>query len=276
MVDTVIFLTSGTTHVIPLDFNPAANTVAAIGAGNRSLGGASIRPGQGAGGGGFAQSSNLTPSSGTVQIQIGANSGISGTTGASWWDGTALGSGTCQVGACGGFTGTGVSVNGGTAATCVGTTTFSGGNGGTIVSGNTNGGSGGGGAGGPNGNGVAGSNAAAGGAAAVGGAGDAGSGGAGGAAATTTVAGQPGGAGTTWTSNPGGASAGPGGGGGGGRGGVGTPGFIGGNGGLYGGGAGGPGCNGASVGPQSDGAQGIIVVTYTPLSGNTGGLFLFF
>jgi len=121
---------------------------------------------------------------------------------------------------------------------CVGSTVFAGGTGGV--------GHGGGGAAGPNGAGNSSSGIA-------GASGDAGFGGAGGAGGNPPGAG---GNGAEWTSNPGGATAGSGGGGGKAQ----SVAQAGGAGGLYGGAAGGRFTSGTGLG-----ANGIIVLTYSPI-----------
>lgn len=292
----VIILASGTTWVVPTDWNSANNSISCIGAGGGGTNGSNSA--DGGGGGAFAQSTNvsLTPGA-TVDIVIGqggTGAGSSGTAGGDTvFGGTALTS--CLVGAQGGQGGSGSgSGPGGSAAASVGHLVYDGGTGG----GGPYGPSGGGGAGGPNGPGGAGGAGPQSQAATPGSAGGGGGGGgsAGAAAASTTVggaggnnyAGTGGGSGGTSTSQTGGAgSAGGGGGGGypqaavsGGAGGNGTdlPGgtagsggggggagwetgaYQGGNGGLYGGGGG----SDSYGGTGGTGAQGVIVIEYTP------------
>jgi hypothetical protein len=243
------FLTSGTSWTVPADWNSASNTIEVIGGGG--AGGASGGLGIGGGGGGaYAEIANLslTPSN-SVSYQVGAGApavafgngnGTSG--GDTYFNGagaTCASQSICAKGGNGGSgTSLGVSAQGGTAASSVGTIKNSGGNGGAGNA--TKGGdpgSGGGGAAGPNGAGGAG-----GGNAAPGGTGDNGHGGAGGGSQT------PGGVGTEWDS-----SHGSGGGGGGSSNGT-SNGAIGGK---YGGGGGGGG---------GGGAGGLIVIKYAPLS----------
>lgn len=234
MVDTVIFLTSGTSWAVPGDFNASANTVEAIGAGGDGVGTTAFA----GGGGAYAKVTNFSPGGGTVSFQIGVHGGTTGSgtgpTSNTWFD-----SGATLV-AAGGVSGA-ANAAGGSTANSVGSTKFAGGNAGATV--------GGGGAAGPdgaglNGNGVSG----------AGGAGD--NGNANGGVGGTVGAGRNGGNGTSWTSNPGGATAGAGGGGS-----VDAGVANGGTGGLYGAGG------GAGVTTGGAGANGIIVITYTPAGG---------
>ncbi len=223
-----VILTSGTSWIVPSDWNNSANRIQCIGSGATGSNGGSYGSSSGAGGngGGYGGVINQT-ASGTVSIQIGTG----GTP--TWWSS----SGTVQ-GA------------GGSSGSNVGTTTFTGGLGGGGTSGGANNGGGGGGAAGPNGNGV---NGVTGGA---GGAGDAGFGGAGGGpgpnngAAGTEI-------GTTGVGSGGGGGCG-------GAGGIGIPGGAGGKGGAYGAGGGGGG-SGAPGGAGAAGSQGIIIIYYTPV-----------
>ena len=330
----VIYLTSGSTFVVPVDWNNASNTVEAIGGGGGGAG-ANQAPGGSGGGGAYSKSVNLTLVAGaTVPYQVGAggkggaaNGSNNGTAGGDTWFGsTTFPSSGQAVGAKGGGLGTagvaltsaGTSGSGGAAAsgyaTGTGNVKSSGGNGGnanafhqgsggaggaagphgaganggaTTVS-NAGGGGGGGGGGGSAGAddgdtrfGAAGGNnylSTGGGAGgdgilrnpANGADGTAGGGGGGGGSNNDSNPGNPyggaGGAGTDWDSVHGAG----GGGGGGGE----YQGYNGGNGGLYGGGGAGGSYYISGVG--GNGAQGIIVITYTPSTrqvflGKTGG-----
>jgi hypothetical protein len=289
---TVIFLTSGTSWIVPADWNSTNNTVEVVGGGGgAALAISNVQYGAGGGGGAYSKISNLalTPG-GNVTYQVGAGgglgaSGVNGGAGSdSWFNGATFGA--SSVGAKGGGGGqfggtpsyTSLGGPGGAAASGIGTVTFSGGSGAPVgtpssndaaggaaagpngnggngglgaVNSTTQGGGGGGGAdGGGNGNGYSGSSGGAGGSGANGG-GNGGSGGnANGASSPTN-----GGNGTEWTATTGG-TAGSGGGGGSGEGGT----VAGGNGGLYGGGGGSP-----YGGTGGAGAQGIVVITYTPI-----------
>jgi hypothetical protein len=131
-------------------------------------------------------------------------------------------------------------------------------------------------AGGAGGNGRGGTGAGAAGTSAggAGGAGTAGTGaggGGGGINSPTTGSGGAGATGNVWTQTSNSATAGPGGGGGG-TAGDGTPAHgarVGGNGGLYGGGGGGDGNFSTGTVKGGSGAQGIIVLTYTPAAGGS-------
>ena len=221
-----IFLTSGSTFIVPVDWNSTANTIEVLGGGAN---GAASAPGEGGGGGAYSAITNLALTPGdSITYHIGAAGADS------WFNGASLGA--SSVGAKGGNGQTG-----GASASGVGTTKFSGGNGGNRDDPTINGG-GGGGAAGPNGNGVVGAAGSAGGGG-TGGAGDNSSGGAGG------TANNAGGNGTEWDSTHG-----SGGGGGGGQ-----SGFRGGAGGNYGAGGGG----GSSGALNGAGNPGIVVLTYT-------------
>lgn len=164
MATQVIALTSGSTWTVPSDWNSAANTIEAIGAG---ASGTSTVAG---GGGAYAKLSNQTLTTGAViNIQVGS--------GDTWWNtsGTLLakaGSGTA----------------GGDAASCIPST--------GAFSGGTTAGAGAGGAAGKNGAGNPNSGI-------NGGSGDAGFGGAGGAG-SFGAPGTPGGAGSEWSLTAGG------------------------------------------------------------------------
>jgi RHS repeat-associated protein len=264
---TTVVLTSGSSWTVPADFNPGANTIVLVGGGGSGGGGhdgASTqgRAGGSGGGGGEARIlTNWNPGSKTsITYSIGAGGpGVAANTngndgGDTIWDtaNTAKGgihgqqSAATSGGPTGGAGGTGGS----------GGVGFNGGGGGAGGgrSGSVGGkGAGGGGAGGSNGVGANGADASSS-AASAGGAGDNSLGGAGGVAN-----GGPGGTGTEI-----GGGVGSGGGGGGHN--STTP--ITGVGGLYG--AGGGGGTGGASGPlpggaSAAGAQGVIVITYTPL-----------
>lgn len=154
-----VYLTSGTSWTVPVDWNSASNTIEVIGGG----GGGSNYP-TGGGGGAYSKISNLSLTSGaSVGYAVGSG-GAGGATGASFVVGSAggdtyfcnttsncasIGGSAVQVGAKGGSGGatSAVQTSGGASASGVGTTKYSGGNAPAPV-GN---GSGGGGAGGPNG-----------------------------------------------------------------------------------------------------------------------------
>lgn len=256
----IVFLTSGASWTVPADWNSSANTIEVIGAGGGGGGG-----GYSAGGGGYSKISNLSLNAGnsvTYQVGIGGTSGAttSGTTvtptsgtagGDTYFNGTGTTCASQSVCAKGGGAGTSSSAGaGGSSSSGIGTTKYSGGNG--IGAG------GGGGAAGPNGAGGGGSSGTTG----SGGNGDNGSGGGGGSNGGAGNYGALGGSGAEY-----GAGYGAGGGGGAGEGGAG-----GGKGGSYGGGGG----NGGeryvqtpgiyTLGAGGSGAQGLIIITYTPLS----------
>lgn len=240
---TVVFLTAtgAGSWPKPADWNDAANTVECIGSGGWAAVGTSIS--NSGGGGAYAKKYNVAIAGASASYNVPAAHG-----GDTWFGstGTVLAKG-------------GSNPAGGTAAASVGDVKYSGGNGAGVYYSwpNTTGG-GGGAAGGPNG---AGGSGTAGTASAAGNGGSAagGHGGVGGTGSKTSNA-QHGGAGTHFDG-----SHGAGGGGGGGYdNGFGTPDYTGGNGGLYGGGAGSGGPD-PVTGQHSHGAQGIIVITYTPL-----------
>ncbi len=298
---TEIFLTSGTSWTVPDDWNSASNTIEVIGGGGSGMTSGSGGAGSSGGGGGaYSKITNaeLIPGS-TVTYSVGAGGSGNQVSGGDTWlcetttSCTAITGGSVIVGA---KAGTGGDPGlGGAAASGVGDTKYSGGNGGAAASNSSGGG---GGAAGKNGNGAnggdgvtlqagagggggnggtagssdSGSDGGAGGnnyLGTGGGAGgigandgapgtDGGGGGGGGAfggSADNVTDGGNGGAGIEW------GTIGAGGGGGGGRS---SNGFasIGGHGGLYGAGGGGGARNGALSG---DGAQGLIVIRYTPL-----------
>jgi hypothetical protein len=288
-VATVVLLTTGTSWSVPVDFDPANNTIEGIGGGGGGGGGtngtgAQGRGGGGAGGGGeYRKISNFNPGgAGSISYVIGqggsfgaANaSGSSGTD--TTWNSTSL---VAKAGLLGANTGAGTGGTGG-----------AGGTGGTGAAGNNNGGKGGnggnrsvtlgggggggGGAGGTSAVGAGGTNGTAG---STGGAGGAGGNASGGTAGTSN--GGAGGAGTVWTDNSGGANngvqGGAGGGGGGGLAGAGAGGASGtaGNYGAGGGGGAGGGSGSSAGSAGTTGANGIIAVTYTPftISGTANG-----
>lgn len=272
----VIFLTSGTSWVVPSDcalisridcIGPGASGVAGSSggdAGSAFPGAAGGAGGAGGGGGAWSLKNNLSVTPGSsITYQV-------GTPGSSTWfqsTGTVLAA--PASGSTGGQSGSGV-----------GDSKFSGGNGsagqsGSPGSGGTPGGNGGYGGGG---GGAAGPNAAGGAGGITGGGNGNGGTNGGGSGSGTGTAGN---SSTTFQSNPGGSFAGPGGAGGGGNyGTAGTSGVgagaggTGGDGGLYGaGGAGGGGGGGgaaftsgsASGGSSGAGRNGIIIITYDPV-----------
>ena len=294
------FITSGTTFTVPNDWNSSNNTIEVISGGG---GGCGHNPGGGNGGGGggaYSQITNLTLTpSATIDLVVGVAGGFRGDGGDTWFNGTTCaGASVCADGGIGAVNQAGGT--GGTAANSVGTLKYDGGTGGT-GNGTADSQGGGGGAGGPNGAGGAGgfgdddnltdgvggggggnggrtttggyvggdgrvsdtvgadggnnfsNTASSGGTGGNGGPGEAGADGGGGGGGSDAQAGGNGGNGIDWD-----ATHGSGGGGGGGGDSAG-----GGTGGLYGGGGGG------GVGNQPTGAQGIIVITYTPAAGPT-------
>lgn len=258
---TVIYVTTtNASWPVPVDWNSSSNTIECLGGG-----GGGTRAGGGAGGG-YARAVNvtLTPG-GTANATVGAaGSGASSGTGGTGGT-TSFGSACSATGGTGGIDGTstGAGGTGGTGVT--GSTLRSGGNGGNYGPAQVGvwywAGGGGGGAAGFSGNGSAG---AAGNGAGSGGAGGAGNGGAaGGSAGSPGSPGTNGGTGTSGTNfgSPYGSGGGGGGGGGGtwGSGNAGHGGFPG----TYGAGGGGGG-QGIADGVGRSGAQGIIVITYTP------------
>lgn len=288
-----IFLTNtaSTTWVVPYDWNNASNTIEVIGGGGGGDGtnNPSTNGVGGGGGGAYAKISNLALiQNGSVTVQVGGGTSGSSGAGATSTDTYFNGSGTICIGqsvcAKGGL---GAPVGnfgaGGSVTSSLGTTKYAGGDGGI---GNTTGDSsgGGGGAAGPHGTGMkAGNGIARGG----GGGGGGNGGGTNGATSTTGVGGNGGngfigsGGGIGTNSAGGNATSTTGGGGGGGMtsGGAGatstewvTAGYgpgggggggltlTGGRGGLYGGGGGG------DEGTGGIGAQGLIVIRYTPLT----------
>lgn len=249
---TVVFLTSGTSYARPADWNDASNSIEAIGGGGGGGGGTSdpclgFTSGNGGGAGAYAKVSNQTLAASTAYA-IGA--GGTGTTGASIGvpngnpGGNTTWASTIVVAKAG------VNTVGGTTAASTGTVKFAGGNAGSGAAAATSGA--GGGAGGPN---AAGNNASG----TTGGRGDGTFGGLGGTLNNN------GAAGAEYTATAGGTA------GSGGGGGSSSSGAVGGRaGGLYG--AGGSGSGGGST--AGNGAQGIIIVTYTPIGGNVYGFNL--
>ncbi len=302
----VIYLTSGTSWVVPATWNNADNTIAVIGGGGG--GGLDTIGTTGAGGGGggaFASSSNivLTPGS-TVTISVGmyVDTYICNTTS----NCASLAGSAVQVGASGGLTATSTGgAPGGSTTPSVGTTKFAGGRGGSgSLVGLTFGG--GGGAAGPRG---AGKNGGDGDTNAGGEDGGGGGGGAGGGSSTAGTGGSTnGGAGGVGPSNTGGGTGGNGGNGGagtagggggddlagGGAGGNGSEwdatygagggggggghtqiaqGPFGGNAGTYGGGGGGGNNDGIYLGPSGRPGGGLIVISYNPVSKISGTIY---
>src|SRR6266513_1842747 len=281
---TTIYLTTGTTWVVPADWNNANNTIEVIGGGGGGKTAAPAQSGSGGGGGGgaYSKATNVTLTPGlTVTIAVGAAGAANGGAGGDTYLCNALNSGAnCAnitqgavvVGAKGGAGGA-VKIGGagGATASGVGATKFAGGTG--AGGGNEFGGGGGGGAGGTTAAGSAGVISvfgANGGAGGVGGTASGGAGGTGGLKSSgpgNAGAGGAGGTGTVWDATHG---AGGGGGGGGYNGGSGTLGGAlpgpGGAGGKYGGGGGGGGDSDSGTPPPAGaaGSQGIITVFYAP------------
>lgn len=227
-----VFLTSGTTWVIPPDYNSFNNQIECIagGAGGDNVGG-------GGGAGAYSSIFNLALFPGaTAAIQVGA-AGTAGNPGTDTWlnsTSTVLAKGgSAPITTTGGV--------GGLSANGVGTTKFGGGNGGSVASANPGGG---GGAAGPKGKG----NDGAGGGVSLGGSGGSADTGFGGAGGVGTASGtNPGAAGTEYDATHGA--------GGGGGGSVSSTAGAGGN---YGGGGGG------SLVTGGAGAPGLIIITYSP------------
>jgi hypothetical protein len=88
MADKVIFLTSGTSWVVPNDWNDAANTIEALGGGSGGQNGgvgAGSRGGGGGGGGAYAISTNVALTRGaSVFVQVGAG-GAAASAGTETW-----------------------------------------------------------------------------------------------------------------------------------------------------------------------------------------------
>jgi hypothetical protein len=248
---TTIYLTSGTSWVVPADWNNSNNSIEVIGGGgggeSRSGGG----DGGGGGGGAYSKETNVSlTASSTVTINIGSG-GAAGEPASAGGDTylcnstsncASIGGTAVQVGAKGGAGGSASAGGaGGASGSGVGTTKYSGGAGAGDTGSNLAGG--GGGAAGPSGAGATATDD-------NGGAAGNGSGGAGGTGGNPPTAG---GDGTEFST-----SYGSGGGGGGGSGNSGVNGATGGN---YGGGGGG-GSNSGGTGAAGNG--GLIVITYTP------------
>jgi len=286
--------------MVPADWNSAGSTIETIGAGGGGETANEGHAGSGGGGGGYSRITNLSLTAGSgVTLQVGTGGAAGSAGGDTWFNGTAFAiSSVAAKGGGGGADDLGGA--GGAATSGIGTVKYDGGSGGTNNA-NPYGGAGGGGAAGPNGAGAGGvgstigsdygggggggnggglstagsspSGAAGGngGAAAdgtgggsgggtAGGNGSHGSGG-GGGGGNSGAGGGNGGNGNEWPS-----AYGSGGGGGGGGAFVSAPG---GTGGLYGGGGGGSGYAAGGFAAGGSGAQGLIVVTYTPTVGAT-------
>jgi hypothetical protein len=298
----VVYILSGTTFSPPGNW-PGSGQVECIGAGGAgNTGPNSNNMGSGGGGGAYSLTTSVTASTG-AQIQVGTGGSTAGASGTdTWFNGTSAAASSCGAqGGSGDSGGSSSPQSGGLASAGSGNTKNSGGSSGTPPEGG--GATGGGGAAGPNGaGGSSGSpNFSAG---DEGGSGGGGNGGGGTSANPSTAAGTAGGnnssssgGGTAGSAQAGGAGSNGGGGGGGawdsatsyngGAGGAGqewdsTHGSgggggsccglssVAGNGALYGGGGAGTGNNLGGDGNNNygTGAQGIIVLTYTPSGGS--------
>lgn len=260
----VVLQVGETEWIIPADFNPANNTIEAIGGGGGGGRGPQGSPGvggDGGGGGAYAKIINFNPGGATqVPVHVG-DLGIGGSSDAS--PATAGGDTTFNTTSLIAKGGSGAGA-GGSAAASTGTVKRSGGNGGSHVgSGGSNGGGGGGGAAG---NIAAGANGANGatpdaGDGGNGGQGNPSSGGQGGIKGDSSSSTEPtdGANGGEWV------TAGSGGGGGGAAA-ITLPLAQGAKGGKFGGGGGGGGAHAGVVGGGlgGNGANGVIVITYTP------------
>ena len=283
-----IVLTSGSTWTVPSDWNNSANTIEVIGGGGAGQSATRYEGGAGGGGGAYSKMSNLTLTKGaTVIYSIGSGGilnnspsanypisadGTAGSGGNTWFNGTSYaGASVAAQGGWGGGTGAGDNIGGtgGAAGSGIGTVRNSGGSGASesipasSCLGNVDNcsGAGGGGAAGPNGSGLAGNPNVY----YLGGAGDAGYGGApvdygsanGSEMSGGVGAGSGGGsAGDDAFASPYGCG-GP------------QPGSPGGSYGAGGGGGAqdsGNNCGNGSAG--GTGAQGVIVITYTPQTSN--------
>ena len=269
-----------TTFPFPADYNSSNNSIECIGAGgsggvSRS---SSTRGGLGGGGGGYSKALNVSSGgASTTSYQLGtggtavtSTGTLAGTAGGATWFGSAT-QGTAPCAANGGSAGPATTstaaISGGAGGGGgLGTTLFAGGAGGSktgtaVIAFAT----GGGGAGGPTSNGVAGVSTSTDGGR-DGGAGGSPSGGTAGTGSTglTNATAGAGGNGTGISASP---VVGSGGGGGGNRGSDSASTATGGAGGNYGGGGGGA-CRLNNTGNPTSGAgaQGVIVVTYTPAS----------
>ena len=277
---TVIFLTSGSSWTVPVDWS-STNTIECLGSGG--IGTSNGTYGGGGGGGAYAKISGFSATPGSsIPYQVGTGGGSLPT----YFNSTSTVLADYGRSSIGSVTGG----SGGLAANSVGTVVYSGGNGGS-TSGGAVAGAGGGGSAGPSGAGKNGGNvtnssysgagggganggsstAGGNGTATTSGAGGAGTGGTGGGTGVTSGAGNNGtlggggsggqynytggngGADTTWTTKGCG-------GGGGGTGG--NANLVSGAGANYGGGGGGEGVNDSGL--QSVGGNGLIVITYTP------------
>ncbi len=254
----IVLSTAGAgTWTVPANWNSSNNKIEVVGAG---AGGASFNfTSAGSVGGGAGAYSNITNLSLTPGATINYSIGTGGTGETSssaaqsgsdtWFNATVYASASVAAKGGSGVSNGNTGGVGGAAASGIGTTKNSGGNGGN--SGTNNAGAGGGGAGGPDGNGVIGVAGASGSSSTggAGGAGDNGSDGAGGIGGTSSS--KNGSTGSSGTIS--------GGGGGGGY----ASGGNGGNGGLAGAGGGGGG-SGSSSTNGGQGANGQIIITYTP------------
>jgi hypothetical protein len=275
LASTVITSSPGTTQTITSDatWNNAANTVEVIGAGARGAhGSGTSTSGGGGGGGAFTRITNAsitTPGTDPYYARVGGVTATDGTAGGdSWWTLTSPGTSFPNSGTAAGAKGAAALASATSATGGVGgdklaayanpaTSSFknAGGNGGNGSGVSAAGGGGGGGAAGWSGDGinVAGTGPTA------GGAGNANASGGGTGGSVGNGAGAVGGNGTNIQTGP---NAGSGGGGGGANVSAGT----GGAGGNYGGGGGG---GGRSTGVGGQGAQGVIVLTWTPIFAGT-------
>ncbi len=269
LASTVITSSPGSTQTITSDgtWNNASNSIEVIGAGARgAIGASTATSGGGGGGGAYTRMLNVsitTPGTTQYFAQVGGTTATNGSAGGdSWWTltspgtsypslgqtavgakgGAALASATSATGSAGGATSSSYPQGGGELARAGGT-------GGNAAASASAGGGGGG---------AAGQVAGASGSGTAGGAGNGAASGGG----TAGTAGSPGGAGGAGTNIQTGPNAGSGGGGGGGNAGPST----GGAGGNYGGGGGG---GGRSNGVGGQGAQGVIVLTWTPIFAGT-------
>lgn len=272
---TTSFLTgtsaSNQTYNVPSDWNSSNNSIEVIGGGASGGGAGAVNYAGGGGGGAYAKVTNLTLTAGgtaTYRLEADVSGGsstgsaVAGNAGKDAWFSNSGAAPTltsqgalAKGGSSAGYNTTG---SGGAAASCIGSTTYSGGN----STAGAAGGAGGGGAAGKNG---AGNNSATPSTSGTtGGSGDAGNGGAGGAGASSGTA-TAGGDGTEWQASP---ARGSGGGGGGVGGNTNTAG-TGGAGGSYGGGGGGGSASGNNLGTGGVGKQGLIVIIYEPVVPNS-------
>ena len=119
---TQIFIISGTSWTVPLDWNSANNSIETIGGGG---GGQSANPdfaGSGGGGGGYSKISNLSLSGGgSITVQVGAAGSPNSAGGDTYFNGINLAA--SSVGAKGGAAGSNASGGtGGNQAFGIGTT----------------------------------------------------------------------------------------------------------------------------------------------------------